>query len=412
MYFANRLIVLFFGVLINLNSALAGSAPETKTYPTYPGSSSSSISTAEGFGASARGKNAAAKGRDSTASGDGSTATGINSTASGLGSTATGFKSLASAENSVALGAYSVADRKNTVSVGNVNPEHRYMIKRQITNVAAGTEETDAVNVRQLNESVSDTLSSANAYSDNKISENNTVLNRNFSTARTEAINAGKEAANLAEKNANTYSDSKITDTKNELNTNINNAKNDAINTSGNHTDSKISDNNTVINRNISTARTEAISVSRNYTDSRVDNITGIAVEGARSYTDQRYEQGVAYAQNAASQAEQNAGHYTDTRFNQVTEASNQRFKQLGDKINRAEKRLNAGVAGVTAIASIPYVTENRVSYGIGLGNYSNGNAMATGVQVKTSPNTRVRLNVSWDSSHNSALGVGFAGGW
>ncbi|CNI07785.1 Uncharacterised protein [Yersinia kristensenii] len=39
-------------------------------------------------------------------------------------------------------------------------------------------------------------------------------------------------------------------------------------------------------------------------------------------------------------------------------------------------------------------------------------NAIAGGVQYKTSPNTNIRLNVSWDSSSNAALGVGFAGGW
>ena len=45
----------------------------------------------------------------------------------------------------MALGANSTADRDNTVSVGDVGSE------RQITNVAAGTEGTDAVNVDQLN---------------------------------------------------------------------------------------------------------------------------------------------------------------------------------------------------------------------------------------------------------------------
>ena len=50
-----------------------------------------------------------------------------------------------SAEGGVALGAGSVADRANAVSVGSTGAN------RQIINVAAGTEETDAVNVSQLN---------------------------------------------------------------------------------------------------------------------------------------------------------------------------------------------------------------------------------------------------------------------
>ncbi|ECT8230220.1 hypothetical protein BSD57_24365 [Salmonella enterica subsp. enterica serovar Enteritidis] len=158
------------------------------------------------------------------------------------------------------------------------------------------------------------------------------------------------------------------------------------------------------MNQNIDTAKNEAISTSNTYTDNKYQQ--GI------TYTDERYEQSITYAQNAANQAEQNANNYTDNRFNQLSNSSNQRFIQLEDKINRAEKRLNAGVAGVTAIASIPYVAENNFSYGVGLGNYQNGNAIAAGIQYKTSPNTNVRLNVSWDSSSNTALGAGLAGGW
>ncbi|SIO72555.1 Autotransporter adhesin [Burkholderia sp. GAS332] len=56
----------------------------------------------------------------------------------------------ATGSGSVALGSGSVADRANSVSVGATGGE------RQITNVAAGTATTDAVNVGQLNQSVAD----------------------------------------------------------------------------------------------------------------------------------------------------------------------------------------------------------------------------------------------------------------
>jgi trimeric autotransporter adhesin len=65
--------------------------------------------------------------------------------ASGTHATAIGANAKATAANSVALGAGSVADRDNTVSVGSAGNE------RQITNVAAGTQGTDAVNLNQLN---------------------------------------------------------------------------------------------------------------------------------------------------------------------------------------------------------------------------------------------------------------------
>ncbi|WP_196299376.1 YadA-like family protein, partial [Yersinia thracica] len=195
-----------------------------------------------------------------------------------------------------------------------------------------------------------------------------------------------------------------IIDTKNELNVNIDNAKNESITTSNIYTDSKITDTKNELNVNIDNAKNESITTSNIYTDNKFQQ--------GENYTNQKYEQSINYSNNAANQAESNANAYTDNKFNQLSDSSNQRFSQLGDKIDQAEKRLNAGVAGITAIASIPYVAENGFSYGVGLGNYSNGNAVAGGVQYKTSPNTNIRLNVSWDSSSNAALGVGFAGGW
>lgn len=63
--------------------------------------------------------------------------------AGSFGSTAT-----ASGKNSVAVGQGSVADRDNSFSVGAAGNE------RQMTNVAAGTAPTDAVNVKQLNENL------------------------------------------------------------------------------------------------------------------------------------------------------------------------------------------------------------------------------------------------------------------
>ncbi|MDR5834817.1 YadA-like family protein [Caballeronia sp. LZ034LL] len=97
------------------------------------------------------------------ATGTHSTAMGALASASGARATAIGSGANASAANSVALGARSVADRENTVSVGSAGEE------RQITNVAAGTQGTDAVNLNQLNQSFSQGVNQANAYTDQKI---------------------------------------------------------------------------------------------------------------------------------------------------------------------------------------------------------------------------------------------------
>ncbi|WP_322063249.1 ESPR-type extended signal peptide-containing protein [Paraburkholderia sp. J63] len=80
-----------------------------------------------------------------TATGANTLAVGGGALASGTSSTALGDRAQASATNAVALGANSVADRNDSVSVGSAGHE------RQITNVAAGTAPTDAVNLGQLN---------------------------------------------------------------------------------------------------------------------------------------------------------------------------------------------------------------------------------------------------------------------
>jgi trimeric autotransporter adhesin len=102
-------------------------------------------STAVGESSRATGIRSSAYGVASTAAGDNSTAIGDFSNAAADTSTALGSHAIASAANSVALGQGSLADQANTVSVGSASDQ------RRITNVAAGTQGTDAVNVNQLN---------------------------------------------------------------------------------------------------------------------------------------------------------------------------------------------------------------------------------------------------------------------
>jgi len=87
---------------------------------------------------------AVAIGYNAQATGDPTVAIGYSSLAAGNNSVAIGASAQASGENSVALGAGSIADENNTVSVGSPGNE------RRMTNVAAGVNPTDAVNMSQL----------------------------------------------------------------------------------------------------------------------------------------------------------------------------------------------------------------------------------------------------------------------
>nr|WP_257128213.1 YadA-like family protein [Burkholderia sp. MSMB1072] len=82
--------------------------------------------------------------------------TGANIARSVEGAMALGANATAGAANSIALGADSFANRANALSVGRAGAE------RQIVNVAAGTQATDAVNVSQL-KGVTDSLGGGTA---------------------------------------------------------------------------------------------------------------------------------------------------------------------------------------------------------------------------------------------------------
>ena len=123
-------------------------------------SASGALSTAVGAGSKADGTQATALGQNSNAVGQGTVSLGANTKADGEGAVSIGFNNSAEVAgsvaigngahvyeggtNSVALGQWSQASDDRVVSVGND------WLKRRITNVAAGTDPTDAVNVQQL----------------------------------------------------------------------------------------------------------------------------------------------------------------------------------------------------------------------------------------------------------------------
>ncbi|AQQ22263.1 hypothetical protein A8D61_29585 [Burkholderia cenocepacia] len=111
-------------------------------------SASGTYATAFGNSARANGDNSTALGFQASSAGGAAVAVGNGANASGSHGVALGVNAVASHTDSVALGALSATDRNNSVSVGSST------LRRQITNVAAGTQETDAVNVGQLNAAI------------------------------------------------------------------------------------------------------------------------------------------------------------------------------------------------------------------------------------------------------------------
>ncbi|AIL32507.1 YadA family autotransporter adhesin [Basilea psittacipulmonis] len=115
--------------------------------------SSGRYSTAIGVDSKASGVRAVALGTTAKAEKEKSMALGDQSTANANKATAVGAGASATHENSVALGSDSTTKQDNSVSVGsNANGQET---TRTITNVTAGENDTDAVNVSQLKEYVS-----------------------------------------------------------------------------------------------------------------------------------------------------------------------------------------------------------------------------------------------------------------
>ncbi|MCW3605147.1 beta strand repeat-containing protein [Burkholderia cenocepacia] len=130
---------------VNRNGSGLGAASAANSYDVALGQASLAQG---GVGAGGGFTPATALGTRANAIGSGAVAVGYRATAGADSSLAIGRGANAQAANSVALGAESdTGTRANTVSIGRAGAE------RQITNVAVGTQDTDAVNVSQLKDS-------------------------------------------------------------------------------------------------------------------------------------------------------------------------------------------------------------------------------------------------------------------
>lgn len=144
---------------------------------------------------------------------------GADANAQGKDSVAIGSGSIAAADNSVALGTGSVADEENTISVGSSTNQ------RRITNVAAGVNATDAVNVSQLKSSEAGGVR-YDTKADGSIDYSNITLGGgNGGTTRISNVSAGvnnNDAVNYAQlkqsvQETKQYTDQRMVEMENKL---------------------------------------------------------------------------------------------------------------------------------------------------------------------------------------------------
>ena len=144
---------------------------------------------------------------------------GVDANAQGKDSVTIGSGSIAAADNSVALGTGSVAEEENTISVGSSTNQ------RRITNVAAGVNATDAVNVSQLKSSEAGGVR-YDTKADGSIDYSNITLGGgNGSTTRISNVSAGvnnNDAVNYAQlkqsvQETKQYTDQRMVEMDNKL---------------------------------------------------------------------------------------------------------------------------------------------------------------------------------------------------
>ncbi|RDS78778.1 hypothetical protein DWU98_21165 [Dyella monticola] len=367
----------------------------------------------------------------------------------------TGASVAAGAYGSVALGAGSIANRVNAVSVGAAGAE------RQIINVAAGTQLTDAVNVSQL-KGVTDTLGGGVGVApDGSITPASfTVNGTSYSTVQ-QALQAAAASGGDGGTDPNAVRYDMNTDGSVNYGsvtlggsasapvvlTNVADGKNqyDAVNF-GQLSDLQGQFNN--LNQSVTTIGDRVTNIENNgggnggggstpwNYDAQGNTIVNVG-DGAVNAGSKDAVNGSQLAATAQSTADALGGGsklnadgtistptYTigGKQVSGVEGAVNQldrRIDGLQGQVNGMQNQINntarnaySGIAAATALTMIPGVDVGKtVSVGAGVANYKGYTAAALGAEARVSENWKVRGGVGLSSSGNT-VGVGASFQW
>ncbi|WP_017531504.1 YadA-like family protein [Pelosinus sp. HCF1] len=278
------------------------------------------------------------------------TAIGSNAKAAVGNSTAIGSGAQANKKGSVALGDGSIADRENTVSVGKVGKE------RQITNVAAGTQETDAVNFGQLDKKADKSyVDEKDAALDKKKADKSYVDEKDAALDKKKADKSyvdEKDAALDKKKADKSYVDEK-----------------DAA------LDKKKADKSYVDEQDAALDKKKA---DKSYVDEKDAALDKKKAD--KSYVDER---------NTA----------LDNRITNETQRLDSRIDNLSSRVDK----VGALAAAFSALAPMPYDPAGPTQISMGVGTYSGQQAMAIGIYHYTKND--VLLNAGFAISGSEKMG-------
>ncbi|QUP56400.1 hypothetical protein GO998_22175 (plasmid) [Ralstonia syzygii] len=376
---------------------------------------------------------------DAQATGLESIAFGGAAVAAGINSMAMGGNARAMAGNAVALGAGSVADRANTVSVGSVGKE------RQITNVASGTADTDAVNVAQMKAAgIINGNGKANAAvtygtkADGSTDYGNVTLgggnasagtaihNVAAGTADTDAVNVRQMNAAIAgvQKVSNTSDPMFVADGDRAVKRAIakgthatamgaaasaggdqsiaagHNAQSGGDSSIAMGANAKATANHAVAMGDGSVAnRANTMSVGSAGNERQITNVAA-GVQGTDAVNVSQLSQTV-YAAVGDLPAGTTAKQYTDEQVGMVRQG-----------VNQVARGAYSGIAAATALTMIPDVDQGKtIAVGIGAASYKGYQAVALGASARIAQNLKAKMGVGY-SSEGTTVGVGASYQW
>ncbi|WKM80525.1 recognition of host receptor [Salmonella phage SW16-7] len=150
--------------------------------------------------------------------------------------------------------------------------------------------------------------------------------------------------------------------------------------------------------------------VTANRAESKADYAIA-GVDNAYSYIEQTRNSLNNTNKSVAQNSHDIANH--EKRIGDLERQVNTGFSNLGKQIDKVEKKSNAGIAGVAAMANIPQVTEYQsFSVGAGVGYRDDQSAIAVGASARIGQNTVGKLSVSADTQSGYTVGAGISYGW
>ncbi|MBS6028871.1 MAG: YadA-like family protein, partial [Negativicoccus succinicivorans] len=291
------------------------------------------------------------------------------------------------------------------VSVGNANAT------RQITGVAAGTEDTDAVNVAQLKAAAKNITDSFNDTTlqegDNALSIKGDTLNLSVKDTKGNEVTGSVNLNDLKSAVSTTYT---LEGEENDNNTTTIFLKGSDKNEQQVTVATKDT-RNTIVDSDTVTVEAKAQEDGSNEyklnvkTNGKVEKDNKGIVTGGTVYNETRIENDGKYikAENTASQNLIALDKQVDANTTNITKLENNIYDmggRIGELGNRVD-RVGAGAAALAALHPLDFDRDDKWDFAAGYGNYSGAHAFAIGAYYRPNEDTMFSVGGSFGGGEN-----------